>query len=72
MEKITKYNVDSIKVGDTIRYHNGYEWSEHPISEHELSRGGMHADHNETAWLLNPSFGGGCYIVKRAGNDYQI
>lgn len=72
MEKVTEENIGTIEVGDTIRYHNGYGWFSRPITEWEVEHGRMHGDHNETADLLNPWFGKDCFIVKRAGNDFQI
>ncbi len=72
MTKITEDNIATVQPGDTIRYHNGYGWEERPISAFEVENGKIHADHNERADLLRPMFGNNCFIVKRAGNDYQI
>jgi len=35
---ITKENVRNLKIGDTVKFHNGYEWDTRVLGEFELSR----------------------------------
>lgn len=36
--KITKDNIDSLIVGDVIKFHNGYEWRTRIINDFILER----------------------------------
>jgi hypothetical protein len=54
---ITKENVKDLKVGDTVKFHNGYEWDTKVLGEFELSRGYVTTGvHSETASFINPMF----------------
>ena len=54
---ITKENVHNLKIGDTVKFHNGYEWDTRILGEFELSRGYVTTGvHNETASFVNPRF----------------
>ena len=45
---ITKENVKDLKVGDTVKFHNGYEWNTKVLGEFELKRGYLTTGpHNE-------------------------
>jgi hypothetical protein len=62
--KITKENISELKVGDKIKYHNGYEWEYDILTEFEISRGYIPTGiHNETANFLHPMFGDGVYLI---------
>ena len=55
--EITKDNVDTIKIGDEVRGHNGYDWVYCTIDSWTLERGFFLAGlQNETISLLNPTF----------------
>ena len=54
---ITKENVEDLKVGDTVKFYNGYEWDTRVLSEFELKRGYVTTGvHNETASFIYPMF----------------
>lgn len=63
--KITKANVNDLKIGDTVKFHNGYEWDTAVLGEFELSRGFVCTGiHSETASFVNPMFK--CmYLIKQ-------
>ena len=54
---ITRKNVDNLKTGDIVKFHNGYEWDTKILGEFELSRGYVTTGvHSETASFINPMF----------------
>jgi hypothetical protein len=66
---ITKENVHNLKIGDTVKFHNGYEWDTKVIGEFELSRGYVTTGiHNETASFVNPMFKS-MYLINQNKED---
>ena len=62
---ITRENVKDLKVGDTVKFHNGYEWDTKALGEFELSRGYVTTGiHNETASFVYPMFKS-MYLIKQ-------
>ena len=62
--KITRENVKDLKIGDTVKFHNGYEWDTKVLTEFELSRGYVTTGvHNETASFVYPMFES-MYLIK--------
>lgn len=52
---ITVDNKPTLKVGDTVRYHNGFGWSEANLTPFHLSRGFIPTGvHSEIIHLVNP------------------
>jgi hypothetical protein len=73
LERITTDNVHTLRKNDRVRAHNGYCWFDTYLDERDIEMGTIsNGNHNERERLLNPDFGGHCYIVKRAEGDYQI
>ena len=68
---ITKENIKDLKVGDRIRYSNGYEWCEDVLTQFWIDRGYIGTGlHNETANFLNPMFGKCTYVWRwRPGQE---
>jgi hypothetical protein len=61
---VTKENVKDLKIGDTVKFHNGYEWDTKVLGEFELRRGYVTTGvHNETASFVNPMFKS-TYLIK--------
>ncbi len=61
---ITRKNVHELKIGDTVKFHNGYEWDTAVLGEFELSRGYvMTGVHNEVSRFVNPMFKS-MYLIK--------
>lgn len=61
--KITKDNIKSLKIGDKVRYHNGYTWEETLLDAFAIQRGFFPTGlGGETCDLLYPMFGGGVYV----------
>lgn len=68
--KITKDNIDSLIVGDVIKFHNGYEWRTRIINDFILERHFFPTGiGNEACDLLNPLFGKHTYKLINHGND---
>tara|TARA_B110000285_G_scaffold143180_1_gene159967 strand:- start:226 stop:444 length:219 start_codon:yes stop_codon:yes gene_type:complete len=66
---ITKENVYILKIGDTVKFHNGYEWDNKVLGEFELSRGFILTGiHSETATFVNPMFKS-MYLINQNKNE---
>lgn len=62
-QKITEENVHTLKPGERLRYHNGYEWDERELDEFWIQRGYVGTGvHNETARFIHPMFGDYTYV----------
>lgn len=62
---ITKQNVYDLKVGDTVKFHNGFDWDTRVLGEFELSRRYVTTGiHNEVARFVNPMFKS-MYLIKQ-------
>jgi hypothetical protein len=65
---ITKHNVNSLRIGDKVMYHNGYEWKEKILTDFEIKRGYIPTGiHSEICWLVSPVFGNSVYLVMDDG-----
>jgi hypothetical protein len=66
---ITRKNVNDLKIGDTVKFHNGYEWDTIVLGDFELSRGYVTTGvHNETASFVNPMFKS-MYVINQNKED---
>jgi hypothetical protein len=66
---ITKENAHNLKIGDIVKFHNGYEWDTRVLREFELSRGYVTTGvHNETASFVNPRFKS-MYLINQNKDD---
>lgn len=65
-EKITEDNINDLKVGDVIEYHNGYCWKETVVDDFIIERHFFPTGiGNEACDLLNPLFGKHTYLIKQ-------
>lgn len=64
--KITKNNINDLKVGDVIEYHNGYCWKQTVVDDFIIERHFIPTGiGNEACDLLNPLFGKHTYLIKQ-------
>jgi hypothetical protein len=60
---ITKENIETLKPGESIKFHNGYEWDTNILDQFWIDRGFILTGlHNETANFLRPMFGRVVYV----------
>jgi len=63
--KITKENKHTLKIGEYIKFHNGYEWLTTSLTEFHLDREFIPTGvHNEVANLVYPMFGSNIYVCR--------
>jgi hypothetical protein len=63
---ITKKNVHTLKAGEKVKFHNGYEWDTDILDKFWISRGYISTGlHNETAHFLYPMFGKYVYVLRK-------
>ena len=66
--KITKNNVNSLRIGDTVEYHNTYEWCKRILTDFEIKRGYIPTGiHSERCWLVSPIHGYPVYLIMDEG-----